>query len=244
MQNRKRTAFLGVTFATFLAASARAESAATASPPGASGTESIVGFRETAQPLHAPKDSLLYLTYNTSRLAASTFTVGSFVSDFGSTRFYYPAADFFGRLISLADSESASPWRKVSLWWRYSFGVGVRKGSAVDTSGANTSPLPSTLLLMNSRIGAVLTIELAPWLLPYAGIEINPFYYRHTAAVDGADQDTWAYTYGPVLGAHLPLFFDGAGTLMAELRFLQASSAAKPVLANSTSLTAGAGISF
>jgi len=205
----------------------------------------VVGLPQSTQWISERKDSFLYLSYNATQMASPTLSTQPYVSDFGSTGFAYPGLDFFSRITALANPESPSFWRNISLMGRYSLGMAVRKGKVSDTQTPIDSSVESnSLLIFSSRIGALLAFEPWSWFRPYAGFEISPYFFRNTAGISGAELQGGAYTYGPVLGSHFPLFFDGKMTLMAEARRISPNNTAGQLFGKASSYTAGLGVTF
>jgi hypothetical protein len=216
-----------------------------AGTPSETRNESAFGLPYSNQWVYERAGSFLYLSYQSETLATPTMAIGSYRSDFGSAQFSYPAVDFFGHILSLAPPESDSIRRDFSIWGRYSLGFANRTASLNNTQTEIDSNLErSSLLIFSSRVSALLSFDHWTWLKPYFGIEANPYYFRNTATLSGAEKQGENWTYGPVLGAHIPILFENRGSLMAEWRSSKAPDGSGQILGSGTHFAFGAGLSF
>lgn len=189
--------------------------------------------------------SYLYLSYNSSQMSSRNVTVGQYVSDFGSAGYAFPTIDFFTNFVSLAGPESRSLARDFSFWGRYSLGFADRSGqlSATQTP-INGSVENVSLLVFSARVGALLGYERWNWFRPYAGLEIDPYFFRNTSGISGAEQQGENFSYGPVVGAHFPVLLSGHASLLAEFRRTIAASGSGQLFSSANNYTAGMGLTF
>ena len=211
----------------------------------ASPTEVVGSLPYSNQWISERIDSIIYVTYNSARLGSRTMTVGQYVSDFGGAGLAFPALDFFSHLVSFAGPESRSPARDFSLWGRLSFGLAARNGRL----SATESPIDSTvesnsLMIFTARVGALLGYDHLNWVKPYAGMEIDPYYFRDTADISAAEQQGEQFCYGPVIGAHFPVLFSGRASLLAEYHRSMPASGTGQIFGTSNNYTAGMGLTF
>jgi hypothetical protein len=216
-----------------------------ASPVPEMRNNNAFGLPYSNQWVYERAGSFLYLSRQSETLATSTMTIGAYRSDFGSAQFSYPAVDFFGRILSLASPESDSIGRDFSIWGRYSLGFANRSAPLSNTqTGIDSNLERSSLLIFSSRISAVLAYDHWTWFKPYFGFEANPYYFRNTATLSGAEKQGENWTYGPVLGAHIPLLFENRASLLAEFRSSKAPDSSGQIMGNDTHFAFGAGLSF
>ncbi|MBI3556868.1 MAG: hypothetical protein HY074_11445 [Deltaproteobacteria bacterium] len=191
------------------------------------------------------RQSYLYLSYNHGQMAAPIFHTGSFDSNFNNQNFDYPSLDYFVNLFSFANSESKSFFGRLSLWTRYGFGVGMRRGELLSGDfTVENSAESSYLTALVFRLGPQLTFDLADWIQPYAGLEFSPFVFRHSSSLSGAESQGAGTLFGPVAGVHLPLFFSHRASIYGEMRRTLVLSDDKHVFGSSTTFGAGLGMVF
>jgi hypothetical protein len=213
-------------------------------PVSATSPQEVVGaLPYSNQWISEQTNSYLYVTYNSSQMSNSTMTVGQYVADFGSSGYSFPSLDLFTHFTSLAGPESRSPLRDFSLWGRYTLGFADRDGSL----SSNLTPIDSnvendSLLIFYARVGLLLGYDHLTWIRPYAGIEVDPYFFRNTSGISGAEQQGGNFNYGPTIGAHFPVFFSGRGSVLAEYHRAIPLSGSGQIYTNSNNYTAGMGL--
>jgi hypothetical protein len=215
-------------------------------PVSATSPSEVVGeLPYTTQWVSEKTNAFLYVTYNSSQMESSTRTVRQYTADFGGTGYSFPAIDFFSHLASFAGPESQSILRDFSLWGRYSLGVADRSGQLTAADGSiDSSVEKDSLLIFNARIGLLAGYERIKWFHPYAGLEIDPYFFRNTSGISGAEDQGGNFNYGPVIGAHFPVFFSGKASILAEYRRVIPLSGSGQLYTTSNNYTAGVGLDF
>ncbi len=215
-----------------------------ATPAYANEAEIVTGLPYSTQWIYERTSCFVYLSYNSAQLRDSTLNTDQYSANFGNKGFDYPAFDLFNHIVSFADPESSSRFRDVSLWGRYSLGFADRKGS-LSNSRVSLDPNleKSSLLILTAKIGALLSFDRWDFVKPYAGIELSPYFFRQSADITGAEQQGASYSYGPVVGAHLPLLLNGKVSFMTEYRHSTAGNGSK-IIGSSQALSAGMGLAL
>ena len=154
--------------------------------------------------------SYLYVGLNYGQMNSQFLMVDSYQADFGSQGFAYPSIDFFSQILSFAGAESRSSLKDWALWGRYSLGTALRSAQLSSTqTPIDGSVAHDSLLFLSVRLGAMVGYDHWSWVKPFAGLELDPYAYRNTSGISGAEQQGGAFTFGPVVGMHFPLFFGG-----------------------------------
>lgn len=204
----------------------------------------VTGLPYSTQWIYERTSSFVYLSYNSAQMQDSTLGIDHYLADFGDKNFGYPAFDLFNHIVSFGDPESRSPWREISLWGRYSLGFANRKGNLSDSRVAIDPNLEkSSLFIFSTRIGALLSCDHWDSFKPYAGIEISPYFFRQSADISGAEQQGASYSYGPVVGAHLPLLFSGKASILTEYRHSTAGNGSR-IFGSMGAFSAGLGLAL
>ena len=205
----------------------------------------VIGLTDSTQWISELTASYLYIGYNSAHMASNQFTTTDYVTTFTHTRFAYPSLDYFSHLFSMANPESKSFFHNLSFWGRYGLGFAQRKGSLANTSTWIDSSLETgTLLIFTARLGALLSFDILSWVHPYAGLEITPYTFRHTSDLSGTEVQGYSFTWGPVVGVHLPILFGGRVAFFAEARNSIAAKRGRQLFTNSREFTGGAGFAF
>jgi hypothetical protein len=205
----------------------------------------VVGLPYSNQWISERIASYIYVSYNSAQMNSQSIAVGPYVSNFGSTGYSFPTIDYFNDIVSLAGPESRSFLRDFALTGRYSLGFADRTGQANNTQTPIDSSVENvSLLIFSARVGALLTYEHLSWFRPYAGIEIDPYFFRNTSDLSGAEQQGENFGYGPVVGAHFPVLFGGRASVLAEFHKTLAASGSGQIFSDSTNYTAGMGLTF
>ena len=212
---------------------------------GLPSSETVGSLPYSDQWISEKTKSYFYLSFNSAQLASPTMTVGQYVSNFGSVDYGFPSVDFFSHLFSFTGPESRSSARDFAIWGRYSLGAADRSGHMNATqTPINSSVESNSLLVVNARIGAVLGWDRWSWIKPYAGVEVDPYFFRNTSDISGAEQQGEAYCFGPVLGAHFPVMMNGRASLLAEYRRIISVQDSGQIFGNSNNFSTGMGLTF
>ncbi len=206
---------------------------------------SIVGFPTSNQWEQERLKSFLYLSLNSGQMASPQIAVGDYVSQYDGANFNFVSLDYFTHFFSFAELNSNSSARDFSLWGRYSVGFADRAGSLVSASpDINTSIESVNLLMLCARIGLLVHYDHFSWFKPFLGVELDPYFFRQTSDLSGAEEQGSAFSWGPTLGVHLPVLFDHRVSFETELRRSFALNVSGQLLSTTFTMTAGMGVSF
>jgi hypothetical protein len=208
-------------------------------------SEVVGSLPYTNQWISEKTNAYLYVTYNSSQMGTNTITVGQYTANFGNAGYSFPGIDFFSHLTALAGPESKSPLRDFSLWGRYSLGFANRDAQlSAAVTPIDGSVEKDSLLIFSARIGLLAGYERLNWFRPYAGIEVDPYFFRNTSGISGAEEQGGNFNFGPVIGAHFPVFFSGKGSILAEYRRVIPLTGSGQIYSSSNNYTAGMGLTF
>lgn len=206
--------------------------------------ELVTGLPYSTQWIYERTNSFVYLSYNSAQMQDTTLSIAHYSADYGTKSFGYPSIDLFNHMFSFGGVESSRASSAFSIWGRYSLGFAHRSGSLSDSQVMLDSSFEkSSLLLLSTRIGALLSYDFWDSFKPYVGMEIAPYFFRQSADITGVEQQGASYSYGPVFGAHVPLLFGGKASILTEYRLSIAGHGSR-ILGDSQAFTAGMGLAL
>jgi hypothetical protein len=233
-----------------LALSPIAQASAESSPFGLpatakENTSQIVGLPESTQWVSEKTGSFLYLTAARTSLQNSVIQVGDYSSNYSANSFSIPAVDYFTRFFTLQSIESKTLLSQISIWGRFGVGLTVQSGQVSSIQGdINSSAENSSLLIFQGKLGVLAGWDRFQWMKPYLGLQVIPYYFRNSSQISAAEQEGENFCYGPVMGTHLPLFFDGKGSILAEYQRWLPASGSGQLFAQANQWLFGLGLSF